>query len=1528
VIWVDAGLYVENPVVNKSVTIKGSNFGADARIARPFTESIVRTNGNQNSIFNVTASNVVIDGFTMDGDDPAIVGAPVQSGADVNVSYLVSQMISGDNLNISNNIMKKAAIGFRGSGHASNGNLFNQNWFDEIGFFDFGYAISIRDNYYADITNNKMTKVWTGVHINNHNGTGGPATFTMSGNEIRSYATGLAYWLNFNQATPLTANNNQFYAETGAVANNFGIQVITLQDAVNPSFTNNTITDHDYGIGFQNVPTTNPVNLGSTNTITGSKIAGVWLTDNIVNALGTTNLNAQHAPSTVVINGVNIISAAGATGIFLDANDPSNTTQTLTFASPTTINGGATGLKVSGNHAAITGNTINNLSFVGQSGDYITLTNSALTGLKIDATASSFDGTTGAAKTLSELFATEDKITHKIDDKNVGFIIVKANNDYVTDIATPTSTNNDYTRIKNAVEVAANNWTVNLNGSFDWTEANAATSWSMGNDGVVSPADDYSILVPANLNGVTFTAPMGLGTASIQGPGDLAAVNLEGVLIFDGGDNQGWTISNMEFLDFDLTIGMFNGAGGSDAFNNTTITNNHIRIATDLNPVVAPADVNQNIGIHYSFGTNQTISNNVIDIPGNGISSAPNYASSVGMQSNTSGGNVYNGLQITGNTINILNAQSANPETILGIWENGHAHQSNITISNNQFLNLDGGNNAAMNLQRGLRVTSHSGAATTVTYNNNTVNGANIGMQWLAGGGFGGNQPVAVTNNFLNGNNTGILIQSNGSANLYRNTINGGAIGVDIEDGGFTSSVQENFVKNNTVDNIKVAALAGVMGPINKNDLSGAGVFAINNLSTQTLSATCNWFGTNSAPAVAAMINGPVNYIPYLTNGTDGDANPNNGFQPTDPCLPCNLTVTSTSTTNASCPGSADGTATVNVTGGSGNYSYLWSDGQTTNPATGLTAGNYTVTVTDITGCSANTSVVVEEYSSPVVNNPGNQGPLCHHTSTAPVNFTSPASTRPGVITYTWTNSAPAIGLPASGSGNIPSFVANNPSTAVPLVAFITVTPHYTYNNVTCDGAPVTFTITVRRASNGTITGASNTSICAGQGASINVDVNGPTNFTGSFTIREILSPIGPVFGTPNNFGPFTLTITGPQAVAVPGSYLPNTTNMPKTYRVEWNYLKDGNNCDAYPLTGFVDITVNPSTFEFSSCPSPIANAPVNNAGCTASIATNNPVVTITCGSLASLTWTMSGATTDASPGAGINYVGTHLFNVGTTTIIYTATDAGGNTRTCSFTVGVVNNLSGSISGTQTVTQGAGSTPVTFTGSGGTKPYTFTYTVSVNGGPAGAPQTVSTTGGSSSVDVQQSNAVTGTYTYTLVGVSDNYGCNGTISGSNSATITVVPPVGRPDLTSAVSEPLNSTFFSGEVKEGYVTLSNVSPDPTTGTVTFRISLVSNFNLEILGTTTSVNPPGGPVTPVNNTDWNITPGAFFYTISSKPGIVVNGNSSIKIGYKLTATGGSNSSGIMTVSVLDGTGGSTPANGDNNNSNNQSVKLFSIN
>jgi hypothetical protein len=356
----------------------------------------------------------------------------------------------------------------------------------------------------------------------------------------------------------------------------------------------------------------------------------------------------------------------------------------------------------------------------------------------------------------------------------------------------PTITDNDYTRINNAVQATFSGQTIKLVGTFNWTEPNAAASWALGSDGAPNTLDDYSILVPDGINNVTFTAD-NLGDATIQGPGDLPALDLEGVFFFNASaGNQNWTISNIRFLDFDLAIGMF--ANSSTAYNNTHIVNNYIRVARD---VAAATDTVQNIGIHYSFGLNQLISFNTIDIQGDGVTVGSNFASDVGMQSNTSGGAVYDGLQITNNTIQVLNEQSANPQVVIGIWENGHAHSSNISVSGNSFANLALGNNPATNLQRGFRVTSHSSGSSTVTYANNNVSGANLGFQWIAGSAFAGNLPVQLTNNALTGNGTGMLVQSQGQARLTNNRFTGsgaGSIGVRAIDGLTTVDVTKTTI--------------------------------------------------------------------------------------------------------------------------------------------------------------------------------------------------------------------------------------------------------------------------------------------------------------------------------------------------------------------------------------------------------------------------------------------------------------------------------------------------------------------------------------------------------------------------------------------------------------------------------------------------------------------------------------------------------------------------------------------------------------
>ena len=83
---------------------------------------------------------------------------------------------------------------------------------------------------------------------------------------------------------------------------------------------------------------------------------------------------------------------------------------------------------------------------------------------------------------------------------------------------------------------------------------------------------------------------------------------------------------------------------------------------------------------------------------------------------------------------------------------------------------------------------------------------------------------------------------------------------------------------------------------------------------------------------------------------------------------------------------------------------------------------------------------------------------VCHGESTESIIFST--NNFNGVMSYTWTNDTPSIGLSANGSGDILSFTAINTNSA-PITANIIVTPTFGFDNVVCDGEQKIFTITV-----------------------------------------------------------------------------------------------------------------------------------------------------------------------------------------------------------------------------------------------------------------------------------------------------------------------------------------------------------------------------------------------------------------------------------------------------------------------------------
>ena len=70
---------------------------------------------------------------------------------------------------------------------------------------------------------------------------------------------------------------------------------------------------------------------------------------------------------------------------------------------------------------------------------------------------------------------------------------------------TPTPSDNDFTRINDAIQAAGSGETIRLQGTFDWTETNADASWALGSDGASATGDEYFLAVPP-LDDLTITA--------------------------------------------------------------------------------------------------------------------------------------------------------------------------------------------------------------------------------------------------------------------------------------------------------------------------------------------------------------------------------------------------------------------------------------------------------------------------------------------------------------------------------------------------------------------------------------------------------------------------------------------------------------------------------------------------------------------------------------------------------------------------------------------------------------------------------------------------------------------------------------------------------------------------------------------------------------------------------------------------------------------------------------------------------------
>ncbi|MFY9311099.1 MAG: SprB repeat-containing protein, partial [Bacteroidia bacterium] len=469
------------------------------------------------------------------------------------------------------------------------------------------------------------------------------------------------------------------------------------------------------------------------------------------------------------------------------------------------------------------------------------------------------------------------------------------------------------------------------------------------------------------------------------------------------------------------------------------------------------------------------------------------------------------------------------------------------------------------------------------------------------------------------------------------------------------------------------------------------------------------------------------------------------------------LTVSFISQSNVSCNGGNDGTVTANPAGGTPAYSYLWSPGNSTSAkVTSLSAGTYSVTVTDSKGCIAVNSVTITQ-PLPLTAATSSTNETCDYLNNGTTSVTASGGT--SGYTYLWKpdlqTTATATGLKASSYTVTVTDAKGCTTTAIANVAQPApiLLSSGSQNDVSCyggndgmasmnvNGGTPSYTYLW---SPGNSTSANANNLAAGKYSITVTDANG-CNATAAVQINEpppIITDVSFSGGTCNGavngnvWSSATGGTPGYNYLWQPGAYTTaNVTNLSVgTYSLTLTDTKGCMSTTTVQIGEPLPLMVNFVSQKNISC----------FGGSDGSVAVN------TSGGTPNYTysWMPGGATTNG------------LSNLSAGTYSVTVTDANGCTTTNSVTITQPVQLTATASGTNETCDYLNNGTANVTVSGGTAGYTYLW----------KPE------GQTSASITSLQA--GTYTVT---VTDTKGC--------STTATTV--IGQPT-------PLNVSFSSQNV----------------------------------------------------------------------------------------------------------------------------------
>ncbi|KAF2514954.1 T9SS type A sorting domain-containing protein [Flavobacterium foetidum] len=646
---------------------------------------------------------------------------------------------------------------------------------------------------------------------------------------------------------------------------------------------------------------------------------------------------------------------------------------------------------------------------------------------------------------------------------------------------------------------------------------------------------------------------------------------------------------------------------------------------------------------------------------------------------------------------------------------------------------------------------------------------------------------------------------------------------------------------------------------------------------------------------------------------------------------PTSLTATAGTVNNVSCHGGANGTATVNVNGGTPGYTYSWApSGGTSATASGLAAGDYTVTITDANACQTTQSFTITQPAAAITLTPSQTNVLCRGAATGSASVTVTGGT--SGYTYSWApyggTAATATGL-AAGTFTVTvtdantcqatqSFTITEPAMALTATAGPTL-------NVKCKGDSTGSATVIVTGGTGAYTyswapsggtAATASGLVAGTYTVTVTDANSCTT-TQSFTITEPANALTATAGTVNNVscnggsnGSATVNVTGGTGART-YSWAPyGGTSATASGLAAGNYVvtvTDTNNCQT---TQSFTIT-QPSALDVSGFQTDVSCNGGSNG--TATVAVSGGTGSYT------YQWSPSGGTAATASG----------LQAGTYTV--TVRDANNCQKTQSFTITEPISLTATQSQTNVLCNGSATGTATVTASGGSGSYSYLW--SPSGGTAATATGL--TVGNYSVLITDNNGCSITKNFTITQPSVLTATTTQVSAtcSTPGEAGVIPAGGTTPYTYLWSDGQTTATATGLLAGNYsvmVTDSNgciISRNFTITTTNTLVATTSQTNVLCNGQNTgsaSVVPSGaaGPFTyawspsgGTADTATGLAAGNYSVTITAANGCSIVKNFTITqptainitpSQTNITCNGGSN--GSATVSVTGGTGSYT--------------------